>query len=92
MGGRLMRNVVLSTEKGVTSKSDGSNAFIKFKIKKNSVTGDMSYIKEPVELYVMCGSEGDTYTLIGQPKNITAQTVQLVSNKPNIRKNHSETS
>ena len=90
MGGRLMKNVVLSTEKGVTSKSDGSNAFIKFKIMKNSATGDMSYIKEPVELYVMCGSEGDTYTLIGQPKNITAQTVQLVSNKPNIRKNHSD--
>ncbi|MBU0769399.1 MAG: type-F conjugative transfer system secretin TraK [Proteobacteria bacterium] len=90
MGGRLMKNVVLSTEKGVTSKSDGSNAFIKFKIKKNSVTGDMSYINEPVELYVMCGSEGDTYTLIGQPKNITAQTVQLVSNKPYIRKNHSD--
>lgn len=85
-----MKNVVLSTEKGVTSKSEGSNAFIKFKIKKNSVTGDMSYINEPVELYVMCGSEGDTYTLIGQPKNITAQTVQLVSNKPYIRKNHSD--
>ena len=90
MGGRLLRNVVLSTEKGVTSKSDGSNAFIKFKIMKNSATGDISYIKEPVELYVMCGSQGDTYTLIGHPKNITAQTIQLVSSKPDIRKNHSD--
>ncbi|MFZ0485097.1 MAG: type-F conjugative transfer system secretin TraK [Desulfobacterales bacterium] len=88
MGGRLMRNVVLSTEKGVTSKSDGSNAFIKFKIMKNSATGDMSYINEPVELYVMCGSEGDTYTLIGHPKNITAQNIQLVPSKHDIRKNH----
>jgi len=90
MGGRLMRNVVLSTEKGVTSKSDGSNAFIKFKIRKNSATGDMSYINEPVELYVMCGSQGDTYTLIGHPKNITAQTIQLVKSKSNIRKNHND--
>ena len=85
----MIKDIVLSTEKGVTSKSDGSNAFIKFKIRKNSVTGDMSYITEPVELYVMCGSEGDTYTLIAQPKNITAQTIQLISNKPDIRKNHS---
>jgi conjugal transfer pilus assembly protein TraK len=88
MGGRLMRNVVLSTEKGVTSKSDGSNAFIKFKIRKNAATGDMSYINEPVELYVMCGSEGDTYTLIGHPKNITAQTIQLVEGKSHIGKYH----
>jgi len=38
----------------------------------------------------MCGSQGDTYTLIGHPKNITAQTIQLVESKSSIRKNHDD--
>lgn len=44
-------------------------------------------IEDPVELYVVCGNENEVYTLIGVPKKIPAQWVQLASKAGSIKKN-----
>ncbi len=87
MGDRPIKDVVYSSEKGITAKINGSNAFIKLQIRPGSPLSKAEVIEDPVELYVVCGNENDVYTLIGIPKKIPAQWVQLISKAGNIKKN-----
>jgi conjugal transfer pilus assembly protein TraK len=88
MGGVPVKDVVFSNEKGITTKVNGSNVFVKFKVRENPNTLETEYITEPVELYVICGRENTVYTLITVPRKLPAQWVRLggVDNKK-IEKN-----
>jgi len=84
--GRPIKDIVYSKEKGITVKTEGSNAFIKFLISKNPMTGELEYSSVPSEFYVVCGKD-TVYTLIATPKNIPAQAIELVSREKDIKKN-----
>ena len=87
MGDRPVKDIIFSAEKGITTKINGSNAFIKLQLHQTSPGAVAEVIDNPVELYVVCGNENDVYTLIGVPKKIPAQWIQLVSKTGNIKKN-----
>jgi conjugal transfer pilus assembly protein TraK len=82
-----IKDIIYSKEKGITVKTDGNNAFVKFLISRDPATGNLLYAKIPSELYVVCGSAGTVYTLIASPRDIPAQTVELVSHKKDIKEN-----
>lgn len=84
--GELVKDVVYSTEKAVSVKIEGSNAFVKFLIVKDTITGEQRYRTAPVELYVVCG-DSQVFTIIAAPKNVPATHVQLVSDVKRIKKN-----
>lgn len=72
-----VREALTSTEKGLTIKITGKDAFVKFKVTKK---GDkFSYSTTPTELYVVCGDE--TYSMIVFPQRIPSQTIRLSSGK-----------
>jgi len=81
-----IKDIIYSKEKGITVKTDGNNAFVKFLISRNPESGEMVYSKIPSELYVVCGHD-TVYTLIASPRNIPAQAVQLAGHKKEIKKN-----
>jgi len=82
-----IKDVVFSKEKGISVKIDGNNAFVKFLINGDTLTGKKKYATVPSEFYVVCGSAGDVYTLVASPKNIPAQTIFLTSPRKNLDKN-----
>ncbi len=86
MGGRPIKDIVYSKEKGISVKTDESNAFVKFLISRDSLSGALEYANVPSEFYVVCG-EDTVYTLIAMPRNIPAQAIELVSRKKDIEKN-----
>ncbi|BDV42654.1 hypothetical protein GURASL_15770 [Geotalea uraniireducens] len=72
-----IREALTSTEKGVTIKITGKDAFVKFKVTKK---GDkLSYASTPTELYVVCGDE--TFSMIAFPQRIPSQTIRLTSGR-----------
>jgi len=72
-----IREALTSTEKGVTIKITGKDAFVKFKVTKK---GDkISYASTPTELYVVCGEE--TFSMIAFPQRIPSQTIRLSSGR-----------
>lgn len=72
-----IREALTSTEKGLTIKITGKDAFVKFKVTKK---GDkFSYSTTPTELYVVCGE--DTFNMIAFPQRIPSQTIRLTSGK-----------
>lgn len=72
-----IKEALTSTEKGVTIKITGKDAFVKFKVTKR---GDkMVYSSTPTEVYVVCGDE--TYSMIAFPQRIPSQTIRLSSGK-----------
>lgn len=79
-----IREVLTSTEKGITIKITGKDAFVKFKVIKK---GDrFSYASTPTELYVVCGDK--VFSMIAFPQRIPSQTIRLSSGKENkIREN-----
>lgn len=77
MGGREVKDVIYSQEKGIVKQISGSNAYIKFLIKQEDA--EKKYRVESAEIYVLCGSESTNYTMIATPKNIAAQHVQLAN-------------
>jgi conjugal transfer pilus assembly protein TraK len=81
-----IKDVVYSQEKGISVKTENNNAFIKFLISGNPMAGNMTYSETPSEIYVICGEDNTVYTLIALPKDIPAQTIELVSNKKQIKK------
>lgn len=81
-----IKDVVYSKEKGIDVKIDGDNAFVKFVMKGDPDTGNVSYATIPSEFYVVCG-DSDVYTLIASPKNIPAQTISLASPGKHLKKN-----
>jgi len=85
--GQPVKDVIYSQEKGVTVKIDGNNVFVKFLIKKDPATGKNIYIKKPVEMYVVCGNKGTIYTLIFNPRKISARSVRLIGDTRKIKKN-----
>ena len=87
MGNRPVKDVIFSAEKGVTAKINGSNAFIKLQMHRDHLSVKPQAIEDPVELYVVCGNAGDVYTIIGVPKKIPAQWIQLVSKTGDVKRN-----
>jgi len=82
-----IKDIIFSKEKGITVKTDGTNAFVKFLITRDPATGNLVYTKIPSEFYVVCGSDSTVYTLIAAPRDIPAQAVSLISYKKEIKKN-----
>jgi len=70
-----INDVFFSQEKGVTVVNKGGNAFVKYLVKQTAEGNE--YITQATEIHVICDSK--TYTLIGQPSQINAQTVYLNS-------------
>lgn len=75
-----IKDVFYSEEKGARIDFSGKNAFLKFQVKKN-ITGGFDYITMPIDLTIICGDA--TYTIIGFPKAVPSQTIQLDSGKKN---------
>lgn len=72
-----IREALTSTEKGLTIKITGKDAFVKFKVTKK---GDkFAYSSTPTELYVVCGDE--TFSMVIFPQRIPSQTIRLTSGK-----------
>lgn len=72
-----IREALTSTEKGVTIKITGKDAFVKFKVTKK---GDkLSYASTPTELYIVCGEE--TFSMIAFPQRIPSQSIRLSSGR-----------
>ena len=84
--GKLVKDVIYSEEKAVNVKIEGGNAFVKFLVGKDIITGKKKGRVDPVEFYVVCG-DNDVFTIISMPKKIPAQHVQLVSKQNQIKKN-----
>jgi len=84
--GALVKDVVYSSEKGVSVKIEGSNAFVKFLVVKDTVTGRQKHRTDPVEFYVVC-EDNQIFTLIGAPQKIPAKHIQLVSSQKRVKKN-----
>jgi len=78
-----IKDVIFSSEKGVSVKVSGRNAFVKFRIQRKD-DRDI-YSQTPTELYVVCGDS--VYSLIAVPKRIPAQTVRLSPGAEKIKKN-----
>ncbi|MCK4500665.1 type-F conjugative transfer system secretin TraK, partial [Candidatus Babeliales bacterium] len=68
--GLLLKDAVYSTEKGISLKIEGSNAFVKYLIVKDAISGKNKYRSDPTELYIVCGNNNQIFTLIGIPKDI----------------------
>ena len=81
-----IRDVLTSTEKGLTIKITGKDAFVKYKVVKK---GDkLTYATTPTELYVVCGDE--MYSMIAFPQRVPSQTLRLSTGKGSrIRENRS---
>lgn len=72
-----IREALTSTEKGLTIKITGKDAFVKFKVTKK---GDkFAYSSTPTELYVVCGDE--TFSMVIFPQRVPSQTIRLTSGK-----------
>lgn len=70
-----IREVLTSTEKGVTVKITGKDAFIKFKVNKKGEK--LSYAATPTEMYVVCGEK--VFSMVIIPQRIPSQTIRLSS-------------
>ena len=72
-----IREALTSSEKGLTIKITGKDAFVKFKLTKK---GDkFAYSSTPTELYVVCGDE--TFSMVIYPQRVPSQTIRLTSGK-----------
>ncbi len=79
-----INDVFYSKEKGMTVINKGSNAFVKYLIKKKR--GQTLYVTQSTELHIICN--GLTYTLIAQPQGVSTQTIYLSEGvKTRIEKN-----
>lgn len=70
-----IREVLTSTEKGVTIKITGKDAFVKFKVTKKGEK--LSYASTPTELYVVCGDK--VFSMVAFPQRVPSQTIRLTS-------------
>jgi len=82
-----IKDIIYSKEKGITVKTERNDAFVKFLITRDPMSGNLIYATAPSEFYVVCGTDSTIYTLIALPRNVPAQAVQLVSTKKKITKN-----
>ena len=72
-----IREVLTSSEKGLTIKITGKDAFVKFKVARKA--DQLAYAATPTELYVVCGDE--TFSMIAFPQRIPAQTLRLATGR-----------
>jgi conjugal transfer pilus assembly protein TraK len=68
-----INDVYYSEEKALTISVNDNNAFVKFLIQNDGHQNN--YVSVSSEIYLVC--DGDVYTLLAEPKNISAQTVYL---------------
>ena len=73
-----IKEALTSTEKGMSIKITGKDAFVKFKVIKKP-DGKFAYLTTPTEIYVVCGDE--TFSMIGFPQRVPSQTIRLSSGK-----------
>jgi conjugal transfer pilus assembly protein TraK len=73
-----VKEALTSTEKGMSIKITGKDAFVKFKVIKKP-DGKFTYLTTPTEIYVVCGDE--TFSMIGFPQRVPSQTIRLSSGK-----------
>ena len=85
-GGRPVKDVIYSEEKGLAHEKKNDDAFLKLLVARDGY-GKLKYKKDPVEIYVLCGSEATTYSLIGIPADIPAQHIKLAAPNEKIKKN-----
>lgn len=77
-----IREALTSSEKGLTIKINGKDAFVKFKVTRK---GDkFTYSTTPTELYVVCGDE--TFSMVIFPQRVPSQTIRLTSGKEKMIK------
>lgn len=81
-----VKDIYFSQEKGVKVQTNGNSAYIKYLIAENPATQKKVYAKVPTEFFIVCG-ENATYTLVGVPKTIPPQTIQLVNPKDKVKDN-----
>jgi len=67
---------ITSEEKGLTITVTGHDAFLKYKVMKRG-DGKISYSNTPTEIFIVCGNQ--TYSMIGYPSRVPAQTIKLSS-------------
>lgn len=80
-----IKDVVFSREKGLSVKTVGKDAFVKFLItRKEEKEG---YSSTPSELFIVCGE--NIYNLIAIPRRVPSQTVRLSPGSEKIRENRS---
>lgn len=82
-------DVVYSQEKGITVKATDTNLFVKFPvtvIEKDGQEASRSLYTGNTELFLVCGEK--VYTLIMQPKKMSAQTIYLSDTAGRINKSH----
>lgn len=85
-GDKIIKDLIIQKGTGIEVKIEGKNGFVTFLKKKDPLTGEIKFQTSPVEIYAVV--EPDIiYTLIGQPKDIIAQTIELVWSKDKIEKN-----
>jgi len=70
-----IENVEYSKEKHAVVKVTGSDAFVKFLVRRES--GVESYTSMPFDIHIVCG--GEVYTLILRPRDQDSTTVRLGS-------------
>lgn len=76
--------VLTSTEKGITVKITGKDAFVKFKVVKKGEK--FSYSSTPTEFYVVCGDK--VFSMVAFPQRVPSQTIRLSSGlEKKIREN-----
>lgn len=78
-----IKDVVFSREKGLSVKTVGKDAFVKFLITRKDEKE--IYSSTPSELFVVCGE--NVYNLIALPKRVPSQTVRLSPGAEKIREN-----
>jgi conjugal transfer pilus assembly protein TraK len=78
-----IKDVVFSREKGLSVKTVGKDAFVKFLITRKEEKE--VYSSTPSELFVVCGE--NVYNLIALPKRVPSQTVRLSPGSEKIREN-----
>jgi len=78
-----IKDVVFSREKGLSVKTVGKDAFVKFLITRKDEKE--VYSSTPSELFVVCGE--NVYNLIALPKRVPSQTVRLTPGAERIREN-----
>jgi len=85
-GNKRIKDLIIQKSNGIEVKIEGKNGFITFLKKQNPLSGEIKLQTSPVEIYVVV--EPDIiYTIIGQPQDMIAQTVELVWAKSDIEKN-----
>jgi len=85
-GNKVIKDLIIQKGTGIEVKIEGKNGYITFLKKQDPLSEEIKFQTSPVEIYAVV--EPDIiYTIIGQPKDMIAQTVELVWAKNEIEKN-----